>query len=234
MVVRLTGRFPTAFPDGRPDAPEAENGEKENETGEEQSESAADPDVLKEATAEGAVILFADVDMIADEGAFQSNPMIPQIVVPFNGNFPLLMNALEQLTGNVNLIGARSRPAGRRPFKVMEELQAAAERAQREKFAELNKTEEDLTRQISELQASQGGEDGQVMVTPEQQEQIRQALERRVEVRREIRELQKDMVREKDRLQSRIVLANLAIVPGLVAIIGLSIALYRRARTAAR
>jgi ABC-type uncharacterized transport system involved in gliding motility auxiliary subunit len=236
MVVRLVGRFPTAFPDGKPGAATppadaADGADGAEKDGEAKDQLAA---ALKEASAEGAVVLFADVDMIADQGAFESNPLVPQMVQPFNGNFSLVLNTLEQLTGDQNLIGARSRPSSRRPFKVMEEMQAQAEQRAAEKINELVKSEQDFQQKISSLRADQIGKDGEILLTPEQQTALEDAMKKQSEVRKELRELRKELAKDKERLEANLTIANILIMPALVALAGLGIALYRRTRTAAR
>ena len=190
--------------------------------------------VLKEPTAEGAVILFADVDMITDNGAFQPNPLMPQIAQPYNGNYSLVLNVLEQLTGDQNLIGARSRPSSRRPFKVMEEMQAKAEQKASDKINELVKSEEDFNKQISSLRADQIGKDGEVNLTPAQQKALNEAVKKQADVRKELRELRKELAKDKDRLEADLTLANIFAMPAVVALAGLAIAFFRRTRGAAR
>lgn len=229
MVVRLFGRFPTAFPNGRPGeaaAPAAEPG-KDGEKKEE-------PAVLKEPTGEGAVVLFADVDMITDSGAFQPNPLFPQYPMPYNGNFSLALNVLEQLAGDANLIGARSRPSSRRPFKVLEEMQAAAEQKFSGEVDALQKRAEETQDKINKMAEAQGGDDGRFVLTKEMQAEVDKLNKELADGNKRLREIQKDMAKEKDRLESKLIWANILVVPLLVAIIGIAIAAYRRQRTAAR
>jgi ABC-type uncharacterized transport system involved in gliding motility auxiliary subunit len=229
MVVRLFGRFPTAFPDGRPGANPPANAE--GGTGEEKKD---EPAALKEPTGEGAVVLFADVDMITDNGAFQPNPLFPQYPMPFNGNFSLALNVLEQLAGDANLIGARSRPSSRRPFKVLEELQAAAEQKFSGEVSALEAKAKETQDKINQMAQAQGGEDGRFVLTKEMQAEIDKLNKELVEGNKNLRSIQKTMVKEKDSLESKLIWANILIIPILVAIIGIAIAVYRRQRTAAR
>ena len=47
-----------------------------------------------------------------------------RIASPSNGNSSLLLNLLDQATGSKHLIGARSRASTRRPFTVVQEMEA--------------------------------------------------------------------------------------------------------------
>jgi ABC-type uncharacterized transport system involved in gliding motility auxiliary subunit len=102
LAVRLTGKFKTAFPDGKPE-------EKQDEKSEEKKDEAKE-EWLKEGKGENSVILVGDADMIYDSFA------IRQIQSPFgtlsmlmNGNLNFAQNAVEQFTGDNNLITVRSR-----------------------------------------------------------------------------------------------------------------------------
>jgi ABC-type uncharacterized transport system involved in gliding motility auxiliary subunit len=229
MVVRLFGRFPTAFPNGRP----GESTPPATEPGKEDAKK-DEPAVLKEPTGEGAVVLFADVDMITDSGAFQPNPLFPQYPMPYNGNFSLALNVLEQLAGDANLIGARSRPSSRRPFKVLEEMQAAAEQKFSGEVDALQKKAEETQEKINKMAESQGGENGRFVLTKEMQAEVDKLNKELADGNKRLRAIQKDMAKEKDRLESKLIWANILVVPLLVAIIGIAIAAYRRQRTAAR
>lgn len=228
MVVRLFGRFPTAFPDGRPgSAPAGTEPGKEGEKNDE-------PVALKEPTGEGAVFLFSDVDMITDGGAFQPNPLFPQYPMPFNGNFSLALNALEQLAGDANLIGARSRPSSRRPFKVLEEMQAAAEQKFSGEVNSLQEKAKETEKKINQMAQAQGGEDGRFVLTKEIQAEVDKLNTELTDGNKRLRSIQKSMAKEKDQLESELIWANILVVPLLVAIVGIAIAAYRRQRTAAR
>jgi ABC-type uncharacterized transport system involved in gliding motility auxiliary subunit len=229
MVVRLFGRFPTAFPDGRPGAnpPATADGAKEEEKKDE-------PAALKEPTGEGAVVLFADVDMITDTGAFRPNPLNPQDPMPFNGNFSLALNVLDQLAGDSNLIGARSRPSSRRPFKVLEEMKAAQERETSEEILALEAKEEEANKKLNEMLQAQSGEGGIYRLTSEMEAEIENLKKEGADSAKRIRAIRKASARENDHLESKLIWANILVIPLLVAIIGIAIAVYRRQRTAAR
>lgn len=228
MVLRLFGRFPTAFPNGKPGAtpPSAEAGKPDAQP--------AEAPALTQPTGEGAVVLFADVDMITDQGAFRANPLFPQYVMPVNGNFPVAMNALEQLAGDQNLIGARSRPSATRPFKVLDEMQSKAEQRFSTEIKNASATVNDLLEKQAKLNDNQSKKSGKYTLTKEMQETEEKLQKEIVEANKRLRDIRKNLTKEKDKLKSSLTWANILVVPLLVAIAGLSIALYRRSRTAAR
>jgi len=214
MVIRLRGHFPNAFADEPSD-----------------SEEAGSPDDGD--TSEGVAVFFADVDMLTDDAAFQRNPMMPQMVSPSSGNFPLVMNVLEQLTGDPNLIGARSRPSSRRPFTVLEEMRSQAQERYADKFMELQSMQQELSAEISQLRAT-AHEDGTVLISPDRDSEIKEKIAALTDVERQLREIQKQLRSDEEQLEATLTWANILTMPLIVAISGLAVAIARRFRTAAR
>ena len=109
LAIRLTGKFKTAFPDGKPKPaqsnPEQKPNEKPAETG------------LKESAQPTAVVLVGDADMIQDQLAVQQIQGLGQrLIMPLNSNLAFAQGAVEQLAGDSNLIAVRSRASRERPF----------------------------------------------------------------------------------------------------------------------
>ena len=89
LAIKLSGKFKTAFPNGKPDAaPPAPSEEKKE---------APKSDALKEANDANHVILVADADMLNDNFCVQIQDFFGQrIVIPRNGNVNLAQNFVEQ------------------------------------------------------------------------------------------------------------------------------------------
>ncbi|MGA0846418.1 MAG: hypothetical protein ACO3RV_07750, partial [Luteolibacter sp.] len=85
----------------------------------------------------------------------------------------------------------------------------------------------------SELQ-SQKTSGTELYLSPEQEAEIRKLREEQVEYARLIREQEKDLRRQKDKLAGRITLLNVVAMPAVVVIAGLSLFLQRRRITRAR
>jgi ABC-type uncharacterized transport system involved in gliding motility auxiliary subunit len=82
---------------------------------------------------------------------------------------------------------------------------------------------------LTELQAAKG--EGDLMViTPEQQAKIARFMERRLEIRRELRQVQHDLRRDIDRLDTRIKVINIVLLPAVVMLVALVYAIRRRQR----
>jgi len=214
LAVRLTGKFKTAFPEGL-------TLDKKKVEG---------TPVLKESTAENSVILVADVDLLADGAAVDVQDVFGRkVVVPSNGNLALAMGMVEQLTAGDDLISLRSRTASFRPLTVVRELEADA---QKQYFGRIQALEDELqktTAKLQELQKSQGGaKGGQQILSPEQQAELERFRKTVAESRLALKEVRKNLRQDAESLVFWTKLANIALMPLLVALFGLGLAFFRK------
>ena len=156
-----------------------------------------------------------------------------QMATPSNGNAAFLMILLDQATGSKYLIGSRSRAATRRPFTVIQEMEAAFETKVGSKIAEFQAKQQEAQTKLQELQA-QKAQGSELFLSPEQEAEIAKLREQQVEYSRLVRNQQKDLRRQKDKLAGNVTLLNVAAMPILVILIGFAIFLKRRSSTRAR
>lgn len=236
LVTHLTGKFKTAFPDGDPKAKtdEKKPAEEKSESDKSDKPEDAKPASLKEATAAGNVFLIADVDAFYDRFAYNvQNFGGTQMASPANGNSTLLFNLLDQATGSKHLIGSRSRSAILRPFTVVQKMEADFNKSVGAKIEEFQTKQKAAQQRLSDLQAekSRGSE---LYLSPAQEAEIKKLREEQVEYAKLIREQEKDLRRQKDKLAGRITLLNVAAMPTLVVLVGLGLFIKRRSATRAR
>ena len=237
LAVRLSGKFKTAFPEGKPKAadtppadpsnPEPKKDEKPAETG------------LKESAEENTVILVGDCDMIQDQIAVQEmqNPFGggQRMVMPANGNLAFAQGGVEQMTGDSNLIAVRSRASRERPFTVVKEMQAEAEANFQSKIKSLETGLADAQRKLNELQQTKKPEGGgRFILSPEQQKEIENFRKKETEVKTQLKTERKKLRAGIDSLENRVKWLNIAAMPVLVAVAGVGLAFIRRSRRAAR
>ena len=241
LALRLTGKFKTAFPEGKPKAtePPANPDEKKDEKKDENKEDENKEDAgLKESTAEGAVILIGDCDFVQDQIAIQAmqNPFGgPRMVMPVNANIAFAQGAVEQLAGDSNLIAVRSRASRERPFTVVRKMQADAEAAFRTKIKDLESSLADSQRKLNELQRAKAGEGGQKFIlSPEQQAEIANFRKKEAETKKELKDVRKNLRADVEALENRIKWLNIAGIPFLVVLTGVALAVDRRSKKAAR
>ncbi len=227
LVTHLSGKFKTAFPDGKPKAAT------------EDTKTPADKDApklesLKEASAPGNVFLIADVDAFYDRFAYNvQNFGGTQMASPSNGNSSLLFNLLDQATGSKYLIGSRSRSAIRRPFTVIQEMEANFNKTVGVKIEEFENKRKAAQQKLSQLQ-SQKSSGSELYLSPAQEEEIKKLRAEQVEYAKLIRDQEKELRRQKDKLGAKITLLNVAAMPSLVILVGFSLFIKRRRATRAR
>jgi ABC-type uncharacterized transport system involved in gliding motility auxiliary subunit len=218
LALRLTGRFKTAFPEG------VKEGEK----------PVPNTPALKESASENSVIMVADVDMLADGAAVDIQDVFGRkVVVPSNGNLAFAIGLVEQLSAGDDLISLRSRAASFRPLTVVRELEAEA---QKQYFGQIQALEEELqktTAKLQELQKEGGAAKGGQILSPEQQAEIERFRKTVAESRLALKEVRKNLRQDAESLVFWTKVANIALMPLLVALAGLMVALIRRRRVAA-
>lgn len=230
LALRLTGKFKTAFPEGKP-KPKP----NEEEAKEEKKEGEKTGPVLKESAKETTVVLVGDTDMLQDQIAIREvpNPLGPRWIMPANGNLGFAQGVIEQLSGDSDLISVRSRASRERPFTVVKKIQADAEANYRSKIKELETSLSDTQKKMSELQ--KGKQEGQQFIlSPEQQQELTNFQKKETEVKTELKKVRKQVRSEIDSLETRIQWLNIAAMPAIVAISGLGLALWRRRNSRAR
>lgn len=235
LVTHLQGTFKTAFPDGKPKAAEDPAADKPAE-GDKKDEAKKDegPAPLKESATPGNVFLIADVDAFYDRFAYNvQNFGGMQMASPVNGNASLLFNLLDQAVGSKHLIGSRSRSAIRRPFTVIQEMEAEFNKQVGSKIQDFQEKQRAAQARLTELQ-SQKSQGSELYLSPEQEAEIRKLREEQVNYSKLIRGLEKDLRRQKDQLGGRITLINVAGMPLVVILTGIGLFIQRRRSTRAR
>ncbi len=221
MAIRLTGKFKTAFPDGKPKpatSPEPKPEEKPPDAG------------LKESAEPSTVILVGDADMIQDPVSVREIQAIGQrLIMPLNGNLSFAQSVVEQLAGDSNLIAVRSRASRERPFTVVQKMQADAESNYRSKIKELENSLAEAQRKLNDLQKSkEGGQ--QFILSPEQQQELVNFRKKEADVKGQLKQMRKQLRSEIDSLENRIKWLNIAGMPVAVVLAGFGLAAMKRRR----
>jgi ABC-type uncharacterized transport system involved in gliding motility auxiliary subunit len=234
LAVRVSGKFKTAFPDGKPKAPEAKPEEGKPE--EKKPETASVPG-LKESPADTTVILIGDSDFLQDRAAFAQSrdPFGRTVLQAINGNMAMSQAAVEQLAGDSNLIAVRSRASRERPFTVVKKMQADAEAAFQTKIKELETSLRDAQAKLNELQQNKAGEGKQKFIlSTEQQAEIANFRAKESAVNKQLKQERKNLRIGVEALETKTKWLNILGMPLVVAAAGVFFALRRRSVQAAR
>jgi ABC-type uncharacterized transport system involved in gliding motility auxiliary subunit len=227
LAIRLTGKFKTAFPEGKPKPSPAPSPEQSP------PEKPAEPG-LKESAQPNSVVLIGDADMIQDQVSIREIQGLGQrLIMPLNSNLSFAQGTVEQLAGDSNLIAVRSRASRERPFTVVQKLQAEAESNYQNKIKELETSLAETQRKVNELQKSKEG--GQrFILSPEQQQELVSFRKKESDVKLQLKETRKSLRSAIDSLENRVKWLNIAAMPAIVIVAGFSLALAKRNQAARR
>ena len=230
LAVRLSGKFKTAFPEGKPAGKDKDKEEDKDADKKEEKKAEAG---LKETKSDNVVILVGDSDMLYDQFCVQVQNVFGQkVVIPRNGNLNLAQNMVEQMTGDSNLIGVRSRATLNRPFTVVQKMQGQAEANYRTKIKEIEESLADTQRRLNELQAKK--EKGQrFILSPEQQAELEKFKKKEADAKKELKQVRKNLRQDIDSLENRLKWLNIAGMPALVTFFGLALAFLKGQRAKA-
>ena len=213
MAARLAGPVTTAFPDGPP--PPEDGAEADAEPREHLNRSAAPVNL----------IVVADTDMLDDSHVANERGD------PVSNNADFVMNALENLTGGVDLSALRGRGFSFRPFTKIEEMEAAARATYQEKEQGLAAELEEIQQRLAALQMPDAtGQAGGSGASDEQRDMVADANGRLLELRRELRDVRAAFARDTDRLKQQLQIVNIGLVPLIVILLGCAVAVWRRVR----
>ena len=187
---------------------------------------------LKEGEKPGVVVLVADADMLYDRFCVRGMQVFGQTFYePVNDNLNFAINAIEQLAGNEALIGLRSRGTYDRPFTRVLALERLAQERWQEEEKNLQAKLQETQMRLNQLQTVKT-EDQQFILSPEQKKEIETFRQQQFQTQQQLKEVRKNLRRDIENLGLRLKIINLALVPALVAIFGLSFGWRRKKRAA--
>ena len=219
LAARITGIVQSAYPDGPP--PE--------------QKSAAGPPVahLAKSAAPANIVIIADTDLLMDYMWVQTRELFGQRVAQaFANNGDLVANILDNLSGSSALISVRGRATFSRPFQRVEALRRRADDRLRGKALELQAELQQTESKLTELQTKRNDQSS-MMLSPEQEAELKKFVAEKARVRRELRETQRGLDVEINRLNSWLKVVNIAIAPLCVALGGVIVLSLRRRRRSA-
>tara|TARA_B100000614_G_scaffold54079_4_gene46791 strand:- start:5285 stop:7222 length:1938 start_codon:yes stop_codon:yes gene_type:complete len=213
MALRLSGKFTTAFPDGKPDPEPAANGE----------EKTGDATHLTESENDNHVCIIGDTDILADEH------FVVQQRFQISQNIPLVQNLID-FFGDSTLINIRSRNQDR-PFTTIVNLKKDAREKFEEELKKLEEQQQKILQEKTRLESTgEGSNQFTLSIDPEALKEIRK---NEVENNRQRREIQKSLQSEIDWIELKIKLANIGAMPLGVILFGVVFFILKRKKTAA-
>jgi ABC-type uncharacterized transport system involved in gliding motility auxiliary subunit len=220
IAARITGPVESAYPNGPP--PDVK--------------PAAGPPAahLTKSSTPANIVVIADTDFLMDYLWVQQRELLGQrIAQAFANNGDLIANILDNLSGSSALISIRGRASFSRPFERIDALKRQADDRLRAKATELQTELQQTESKLTELQ-SKRNDQSSIMLSPEQEDELKRFTAEKTRVRKELRETQRGLDVDINRLGSRLKVINIGLAPLAVAIAGVIIlSMRRRRRTAA-
>lgn len=218
VAMRVSGNLQTAFADGPPaDAPPAADGSAP----------------LTTSATPAQIVIVADADFLADDF------YVGQDGAPQADNAAFALNAIDLLGGSDALVSLRSRAPSMRQMDLVDRMERDAQRRIEARQEQLQGVLEETEARLTELQQRGRGSgffsgDLGAELTDEERQEIDQFRDRVVEVRGELRRVERDLRSDIDRLEALVVFINVWMAPLLVAIAGLFFFWRRQRRVGAR
>jgi len=216
LAARVTGPVESAFPQGAPP----------------DQKPAAGPPVphLSKGVSPANIVIIADTDLLMDYMWVQTRELFGQkIAQAFANNGDLVANILDNLSGSSALISIRGRASFSRPFERVEALHRQADDRLRSKALELQSELQQTEAKLTELQ-SKRNDQASLMLSPEQEQEVKRFTAEKARARKELRETQRGLNVDIDRLDSRLKVINIAVAPLIVAVVGGFVLSLRRRR----
>jgi ABC-type uncharacterized transport system involved in gliding motility auxiliary subunit len=234
LAIRLSGKFKTAFPNGKPEDKKDEKPDDKKDADKKPDEKKPD-DSLKETKSDNAVLLVGDADMLSEHFSIrQMQTPFGTISQPMNGNLNFAQGAIEQLAGDSNLIGVRSRATQNRPFEKVKDMEAKAAEKFQSEIKKLEESKAEAQRKINELQQQKKDKDQRFILSPEQQAELVKLRRDEVDTGKHLKQVKKEFRKEVVSLQTRLKWLNVLAVPVAVAASGIMIAVVKRRKTSAK
>ena len=216
VAARVQGKLKSAFPEGLPksetDATESKDEPKEGE--------APKPEHKAECAEPNTVLVFTDVDMLADQVAYQR--MGPGLLLPVSGNGPVFLNAIDYLAGSTALMSIRSRGNFDRRFDKVEEIERKADQATQEQASRITADKERFQQELQSLQ-SQANEQNVGLLRNDLIQKQRELEKQIREKERELFKVQREKNDEIESLGGTLRWLNVLGVPLVVLLIGVAL-----------
>ncbi|MBT1452351.1 Gldg family protein [Glaciecola sp. XM2] len=163
------------------------------------------------------MVVVADVDVFIDRFWVQQSNFFGQpVFTPFANNGDFVINMVENYGGSENLIGLRSRGTLSRPFTRVDDIALEAQAKFREQENRLQSELQETEMQLAQLQ---GQQDDALTLSDEQQQAIDAFVDKRIEIRKALRDVQFQLDKDINALGTKLKLLNIVVAPVLLTLL---------------
>ncbi len=219
----LSGEFKTAFPNGKPAAPNRE---------EDAEESPVEEDVAEHLeSGESSVFIIADTDWLVDQFSIRRlNFLGMNTYQPLNDNQTLASNVMNYLGGSRDLIGLQGKGTQDRSFEVVQQMEVKAQQAYQAKLQEVEDQLSTIQQEIQKIAGQQEGS-GLIVATPELSEALKKHREEEAKLRGERRNIRRELRKDINSLKWKLIFVNVGLPPIALVAFGLFFFRSRRLRS---
>lgn len=219
IAARVSGKVKSAFPNGDPNRPAPAEGQPAN---------APDPNHVAESKEDINVIVVADCDMLTDRFWINETRIQGMVLgyqkIADNGDF--IIGALDNLTGSSDMISVRARGKFQRPFDRVDSIRKDAEQKYMAKQQELDARRDQLLKKIEEAY-KKNPQGGNIILSPEQKAEVEKARADMIVIQKERREVQYQLRKDVESLQTRLKVLNIGLMPLCLGILAVGLSAYR-------
>lgn len=174
------------------------------------------------------VMVIADSDILSDRLWVSTQNYYGQAVSqPWADNGSFVINAIDYFTGDDDLISVRSRGRFSRPFNVVDDLRAVADKRFYESEQKLEQQLSEAEHKLAELQNEKDTQ-GKMVLSPAQEQAVIQYQQQKVQIRKELRNVKHQLNSDIEQLGVYVKWVTLGAVPLLLTIIALLAYFIRR------
>ncbi len=204
LAARFTGKLATAFPERH------------------------DPHHLASSNAPVDLIVVADTDLLTDRMWVRAQDFFGRrLLDPFARNGDFVANAVDNLGGSPDLIGMRARQGYARPFTRIQHMRERADQRLQGRQQELTAQLKAMEQRLATLQGAPGGQGAQALDASQKAELARFEQQRQA-IRSNLRDVQRQLNVDIERLATRLKLIDILGVPLLLSLGALLVAWWRR------
>jgi ABC-type uncharacterized transport system involved in gliding motility auxiliary subunit len=227
IAARLGGTLRTAFPGGPP-AAETPPPDAAGDAPDSGDSPAAAP--LESMDAPNLIVV-ADVDVLSDRLWVQVRRSLfgQQVATAFASNGDFVTSMLGNLSGSADLIGLKSRATFSRPFDRVEALRRDADARFRETEQRLQAELAETERRLGELQSARE-DTSSLLMSAEQQAEVERFQQEQLRIRRELRDVQRELDSSIEGLGTTLKVVNIVAVPLALLAFGLFVLALKRRR----
>jgi ABC-type uncharacterized transport system involved in gliding motility auxiliary subunit len=223
IAALVSGRFPSAFPNGAPKDAEPADAKKDDK-----AKPAKAPEALKQSKDTSLLIVVADTDWLLDDySVHKGSFMGQQAAQAINDNLAFAANSLDFLSGSRDLLSIRGKGSSVRRFTVVQRMEAEATEKYKQKLTELEARINEIQAKIAQIQGEKA-DTGKLLASPEATRAIEDFQKQYAAMKAERRGIRLSLRKGIDALENELLVLNLVASPVLVCAVGLWYARRRR------